>query len=526
MIIILKNMLEMKKIFYRTVVAVCCGVLPFGCVKEDIASLGEQHNVAVQLNVGTRAVSETDGTPANEESALHSLRVYAFVKGKLVGHEFHDGDMDASASFWMDLAMTSLTTETVDFYLVANEAAMATPGVDAKLTENTSESQLNSYTFTVLNAVGTYGLPMFAKESRTIDFSKLSTDPDRQPTGDHAGHTPIEEKLSFQLKRPVGKLGVFAAKDEGDNGRLQITGLTMLTSGTRARNYLMPQETGVLEGVGNGTGDLTLTPSGAEVTATLGAGITSEERKDPANYTAVLDVPYYPFENPWGSANWAAQGDAGGNVLKIDYSFDGDQRTGMVYLPAIERNKYYTVCCLMHNSGKITVSYGVADWDEGGNYELGFDFPNNELLVPFNVNDGTNPPYAQPTVYYNNDQTSEAGCYSFRFAIKGPEGQDWMPTLFDATAADYILTVYQTIDGTRKVVEPEDYVASEHPYEIQVRARQGANIDKEFSLGIAYTPQWDESGTSLLLINMLSGSTNWTGSESTEKIVIRQVDHP
>ena len=48
--------------------AVGCGLLPLGCVKEDVAPLGEQHNVAVQLNVGTRAVSEADGTMTRRQS--------------------------------------------------------------------------------------------------------------------------------------------------------------------------------------------------------------------------------------------------------------------------------------------------------------------------------------------------------------------------------------------------------------------------------------------------------------------------
>lgn len=63
-------MLNTRKILYWAVTAVCCGLLPFGCVKEDAASLGERHDVAVRLNVGTRAVSETDGTPAGAESAI------------------------------------------------------------------------------------------------------------------------------------------------------------------------------------------------------------------------------------------------------------------------------------------------------------------------------------------------------------------------------------------------------------------------------------------------------------------------
>lgn len=67
----------------------------------------ERHDVAVRLNVGTCAVGETDGTPTGEESAIHSLRVYAFVKGQLAGHEFRSGDMETPATFWMDLTMTS-----------------------------------------------------------------------------------------------------------------------------------------------------------------------------------------------------------------------------------------------------------------------------------------------------------------------------------------------------------------------------------------------------------------------------------
>ena len=118
-------MLNTRKILYWAVTAVCCGLLPCGCVKEDAASLGERHDVAVRLNVGTCAVGETDGTPTGEESAIHSLRVYAFVKGQLAGHEFRSGDMETPATFWMDLTMTSLTTETVDFYIIANEKAMS-----------------------------------------------------------------------------------------------------------------------------------------------------------------------------------------------------------------------------------------------------------------------------------------------------------------------------------------------------------------------------------------------------------------
>ena len=508
-------MLNTRKILSWAVTAVCCGLLPSGCVKEDVASLGERHDVAVRLDVGTRVVDDTDGTPAGEESAIHSLRVYAFVKGQLAGHEFRSGDMEAPATFWMDLTMTSPTTEKVDFYIIANEKAMSTPGAEKILTENTTEAELNDFTFTTLTRnVQADGLPMFGKESKTIDFSKLS---DRQPTD------PGHSTLKFQLKRPIGKLGVFAAKEAGETGELIVTNLTLLESGTRAYNYLMPQTDETLRQVGTtGTGEFSLVPTSAAVTKTLATNTTPEERQNPENYTPVLGTPFYPFENPWGSTSWDTPSDEHGNILKIGYTFDGELREGLVYMPRIERNKYYAVCCLMHNSGKITVAYDVADWEDGGDYRLEFDYPSYELLQPFG---GGTSPYAQPTVYYNGSASSTAGTYSFKFTITGPVGQEWQPTLFDATAADYELTVYQNVDGVNTLVTPP-YKASDTAYEIRVRALKGENVDKQFSLGIAYTPKWDPSGSSLLLINMQSGSTNWTGSVSTEKIVIKQVDIP
>lgn len=93
------NMLNIKKILYVIVATACGSFLLFGCVKKESSSLGERHNVTVQLNVGTRAVSESNETPTPEESALHSLRVYAFVDGRLAGYYFNNGSMEAPAIF-------------------------------------------------------------------------------------------------------------------------------------------------------------------------------------------------------------------------------------------------------------------------------------------------------------------------------------------------------------------------------------------------------------------------------------------
>lgn len=516
-------MRNINRIIYMAVAAIGCGLLPFGCVKEDAVSLGERHDVTVQLNVGTRAVNETEGTPTDDESRIHTLRVYAFAGGRLAGHYFTDNVAAQPHTFFMDLTFFTNEQE-VNFYVVANEGAMVTGGQasQATLSENTTEQQLKDFWFTSLQSdIQANGLPMFCVHEETLYFENEADTPPTDP--EHAGHTLLKDKISFTLQRPVGKLGVFAAKDAGETGVLRVTGLTLLASGTRTLNYLMPQSDETLKAVTGITGNISLAAVKEDVTAELDENASTADRQNAGKYTHVLNEPFYPFENPWGSSSWNTKGDENGNVLQIDYTFDGEARTGHVYMPPIERNKYYTVCCLMHNSGKITVVYTVADWDDE-TYELEFDYPSYDN--PITPADGSGPGeggmYPQPTVWYNNDPVSDQGSYSFTFKMSAPDGQKWTPTLLDATPADFEVTVYQ--NGA--MVDPGNYVASSSPYQIKVKALKPGNVDKDVSLSIAYSPSWDPEGTSPLLINGQSGSLKWEGSTVPEAIVIKQTDVP
>lgn len=519
--------MRFDSIKYIALLALAAATLA-GCTKAPVPDLGEELNVLLQMSVGTKAVTETDGTPTDAESAIHTLRVYAFVDGQAAGH-FYTSDYatledaagtasGAAKHFLMDIKMYSLGSRNVDFYVIANEEAMVTAGSSpAGFDENTTEAELNRFTFTSLNLGNgmALGLPMCCKKTETIDFAS-DDESNPQTVPGHEGHTLLAQKLSFELERPVGKIGVFAAKPIGEEGTLTVTGLSVTRS--RFVNFLMlPAD---LESAYSNPGSASerkLTPVERPVTAEVASGET-----DASKYTPVQAEAYYPFENPWGSTAWKQPGDSRGNILTIKYKYDTDnqERTGTVYLPPIVRNTYYMVCCQLSNSGKIMVNYSVADWEDAESYELEFAAPEYEL--PTQAYPVASKPYALPTVHYNGDPAAQEGTFSINFKISGPVGQVWTPTLLNATDADYQITVTQ--NGS-PVAAP--YLASADPYEITIRALRPDNVGKTLELAISYTPQWDPAGTSLLMIN---GSSEvglyWPVPEGTEnptyKIVIKQ----
>lgn len=521
--------MRFNSIKYIALLALAAAIVA-GCSKAPVPDLGEELDVLLQMSVGTKAVTETDGTPTAAESAIHTLRVYAFVDGKAAGHFYtpdyaalEDAAGTASGTvkhFLMDIKMYSLGTKDVDFYVVANEGAMYTAGSAARLDENTTEAELKGFTFTSLNLDNgmALGLPMCCKKTETIDFAS-DDESNPQTVPGHEGHTLLAQKLSFELERPVGKIGVFAAKPIGEEGTLTVTGLSVTRS--RFVNFLMLPAN--LEEAYDNEGSQAVPRDLATVDGSVTAEVASGET-DAAEYTPVQAEAYYPFENPWGSSNWSQAGSPRGNILTIKYRYDTDsqERTGTVYLPPVVRNTYYMVCCQLSNSGKITVNYSVADWDDAEPYELEFAAPEYEL--PTQSYPVASTPYALPTVHYNGDPAAQEGTFSINFKISGPVGQVWTPTLLNATDADYQITVTQ--NGS-PVAAP--YLASADPYGITIRALRPDNVGKTLEFAISYTPQWDPTGTSLLMINGNSESeVRWpvpAGTVNpTYKIVIEQVE--
>lgn len=186
----------------------------------------------------------------------------------------------------------------------------------------------------------------------------------------------------------------------------------------------------------------------------------------------------------------------------------------------IYRNHWYsTNVNFLGWQSQIKITYEVDDWKDGEDYELGFAYPS--YTNPIQPVGGGDFPSAQPTVYYNSDADSDDGTFQCQFTITGPVGQVWQPTLLNTTPGDYEITVYKR---TEKQDPPYGITTEGDPYTLKIRALKPENVNHTIELGISYTPQWDPSATSLLLINGTEGETKWPGSDDPEKIVIKQVE--
>lgn len=587
-------MRNIGKIFCIAVAALCCGLLPSGCARDDVDMLSEGHDVEIELNIGKSVADATTGKPTEVESKIYSLRVYAFSGGRSVGHYYKENitfDPETNKhTFYMDLTFFTEGVQRIDFYVVANEKnldALGT-GAQAPLSETTTEAQLNNFWFSnlVRLTIEEEGLPMFDKLSRDIDFSKVQS---VSPTeGEHAGHPLLDllgNPINFELKRPVGKISLFAAKEADEDATLRITKVTVPMAGTQARGYLMPQSDDVLRSILPGGVDIDIAvvntatggKTGAVVEKTISADATAEYRGNPEHYTPVLAQSFYPFENPYGNGgSWDAAGTEGReHVWVIEYEFDNvingeaitRKGTGEVHMPRLERNKYYIICCLIRNDGHLSIEYSVADWvpAQFGSDEtpIELDYPSyeNPIQPASGLTIGEDGKYAQPEIWYNADPNSNDGSYTFLFTVYGPHGLKWTPSLFGALGKtdNFEIEVYEidssgnsvylvdtgdpnstnhtvTFDKRSAYYEDPETKAMGRRYYIRVRARKPldalgtGNPDVPYTVGLGIAVQRnfevDDSNSAMLLINGLTHTLSWAGSRFGEYIEIKQVDVP
>ena len=537
-------------IIHKAALAVLALVLAAGCITEKDSTSMDTKGVMVQLNVSAGQMQ----TKAMDESAIKTVRVFAFDRnGKQVGH-IYDSSIGADETMHMLLSVSAeQPTAVVDFYAVANEAAMYYDGLSVSLSENMTKEELDRIVYSSLITTEEV-LPLYGKlEDKTLTLTS-----DIHSEGGHYA-LKIEETVAVQLYRSLAKIGFYAAAIEGASADPVIHSITLKAPGRRNVSYLFPaadlqvrdasvvslSEDRVFDNVADGKDMLS---NAGTVSKRLASQNTDAAAVVTDYYTEILS-PFFLAEVPYGSTSWDTAADASGRpvVLVVEYSLgEGTLRKyATVNMPAIERNNFYQVRCLIKSEGQILVDVSVNPWEAGEDWDLAFDFPTHSdpLLATSSYDSSTG--YAdhvygtEATMYHtgSNAEPGEAGAFCVDFNMSYPVGGTWQPLISDASNADFELRLYKRgetteLTDTKVVVNDE---TSDQWYTMKVVPLKSENVGKKVALSISYTPFYLGGDYSYLLQVNGGEETDLAWDEknavsddayeaSTVDIIITQVD--
>ena len=540
-------MQNMNKIMTKAIMAVLAVSLVAGCNLAKVGAPVDAEGVIVQLSVSAGDMQ----TKAIDESAIQTLRIFAFDQsGNPVGHVYEDSP-SADEKYHMILtAFGDQGTISVDFYAVANEKAMFHSGSSVSLSENMTAEELTGILYSSL--VKTYEvMPLYGK----LEDKALVLTAEHHLTDDHSAI--VAEPVSITLSRSLAKIGVYAAAVEGTSVNPVIQSITLTAAGRRDISYLFPasdltalrnRDSGIASMGSDRIFDLSndgtdmLSNSGS-VEKRLSEQISSTDINVTDYYTEILS-PFYLAEVPYGSDVWDVAAEPSGRpvVLVIKYSLGAGtlEKYATVNMPAIERNAFYQVRCLIKTDGQILVTVSVRPWDAGESWDISFDFPTHSdpLLATGSLRpDETYEPHqygTEATMYYKNG--GEEGAFSVDFNMSYPVGGMWQPTISGASNEDYDLFVYER-GNTEKLNQAVTVTEAtkEQWYTIKVVPLKPENVGKKATLSISYTPIYTGAEYSYLLqINGgVENNLAWKEKDpdpadsheaSTVDIVITQID--
>ena len=513
-----------------------------GCNKDEHAKpVKATTTMTLPISIETRATGSESAT--DSELAINEIRVYAFTGSKLAGHYYYSGDAVSKISFLLDLKLYASATQSVMLYAIANETSFLRYSNTTSLSASTSEAELKSLYFSHVDFES--GLPMFYASASPIALN-VAADASAMPedvvnADEHANHTLIAETIALDLKRAISKVEVYATKQANELAELKITAIRADKCGVRTRNFLMPQSLASLQSLVSNDTDLPLMLKSSSVVvattmpsnyATASAGEKQAMRVDKQNYTSLLAVPYYAFENPYGSNNPLMAEESGkGAILYIDYEFNGVARSAQVHMPALERNTHYPVYCLFNNEGKMQIDYIVAPWEESLDNqewsEIAFDYPTySSPVLP--MDDSAVRPFARPQMWYTGG--SEDGAFCCRFIMWAPVGQYWTAVV-DAPTSDYQVRVYDKFGNLQQdaTVRVADGLLASDWYTIKViplRNLNVAGVEEQVKLHIIYTPSWMHHADYLLINGEQDNPAYLNAGSDPETILITQIEQP
>lgn len=542
-------------IIKNAALAVLALVLAAGCISEkETSPVVDAKDVMVMLNV----TADDMQTKAMDESAIRTMRIFAFDQsGNQVGHVYSPV---TAGSFHMILSVPDgQSSMAVDFYAIANEGAMFYDGSSILLSDNMTIDEINSIVYNSL-VTTVEAMPLYGKlEDKTLALTVGST----HTVDGHTGFR-LTEPVSISLSRSLAKVGVYAAAVSGVTTDPVISSITFKSAGRRNLSYLFPAADDVAlktrdASISSLSSDrvFDLVADGRDVLSNNG---TVDKRLPASNidvdavvtdhYTEIL-APFYLAELPYGSSEWNVPAGAEGRpmVLVIEYSLGAGtvRKYAEINMPAIERNHFYQVRCLIKADGQIYVNVSVNPWTEGEDWDLSFDFPthNNPLFATSSWNDVEGKyqhNYQTPaTTFYAGISGSpvETGAFSVDFNMSYPTGGKWQPAIRDASNTDFELRMYER--GSSEPLSDHTIVVTDENkdrwYTIKVVPLKSENIGKKVTISIVYTNIYVGSDYSYLL-QINGGEENnlaWTEfspvaddafEASTVDIVVTQIDTP
>jgi hypothetical protein len=466
-------------------------------------SMPIQGGKSVTLEFSVTAEDVSRSTPTSMESAINSLRIYAFYNDKSVGYLYREITTSGVAHY-LDLQLPESGKHNVEFYLIANEAEMAAENGVVALSEGMSKADLEKIVFTGIRHGAS--LPMYDKRVEEIDVDAILAAANSE--AGHEGHYLLSQKVEFQLSRPIAKLSLYGAKVSGATANPQIHKVEFLAGGTRQYNYLFPQDAALLDEIPSRANNRSMLESVVNDTDEVIKGDAMAQ--DPENYTVVVAGEYLS-EVAVGASAWnTPSGSDNAGELRIEYSLGEGHavRNGFVYLPAIQRNHHIKVCVLFSADGDLVVNYDVAEWEDNSMLYYHFDYPTHSYLME-----------SLPTT--ENIESNPSGAATMRenepfkgfFQMTKPSNDAWTPTLLGLNGGNCEIIVYDIESGDEVTTFP--IPASDKWYRIEVWPLVNKmDIGQETMLAISYKAS-GLSESEFLLINGSNLNYYWPYSGST-----------
>lgn len=492
-------------IILKVVLAAFLAVLATGCITDRFDTSNGLQSVMLQVNISAGEMTKAE--PTDAESAINSVRIFAYrTDGTQAGHFYSAAVSDEPII--MDLILPEKGKHNVKFYVFANEASMNFMD-DFAFAEEMTQSQLSAARFHNMNP--SYGFPMYCEQTAEIDVDNVSSV--ANDAEGHEGHFYLVQQVNFGLSRPMAKLSVYAAIAEGGApGSISINQIGFQVNGTRNHNYLLPQSAEVLASVPVRTNGRDMISQPAGIIKTIDK-TDAAAVGNPANYDLVV-ADQYLGEVEVGDNDWSTKESDRQAVLHVQYTVGsgGEILNGYVYLPTIVRNRHYKVCILINSEGNIIINYYVANWDDADMTELWFDYPSHSYLrvAP---NDTDHP--ADPA------SMSVSQPFTGYFKMTHPAEETWTPVLLNnATECD--VKVYKVGEETTPLTYPIK-ADSENWYKITITPSAGLAAGTEVEMAITYSPLGSMDKYEYLMINGSQSSPYWpyAGTSDPNKVIIK-----